>query len=812
MNKMGRVVTFYSYKGGTGRTMALANVAWILATNGHRVLTIDWDLEAPGLHRFFAPLLMDRTQSESEGLIDALLEYVVAATRPQPTRSDTPGEAPWYDTYANLLRFTQPLDLELGQGRLDLISAGRQGPDYAARVNTFDWRSFYDKFAGRAFLDRAFAKLREQYDYILIDSRTGVSDTAGICTVQLPDALVVCFTLNNQSIEGATAIARDALRQRSGELPIYPVPTRVEFAEFDRLQAARGLVRSRLGDVIARLEGSRDDYLDSVQVKHVPFYAFEEQLATIVEADGSPALLKSYERLTWYVSDRKVESLGRLPPARIEALRVAYRREEATVSDAIAPTSASPRGAPKYDLFFLNQPREEGLVEALRRQLEPLTKTYSPATIRPGEMWRDVSDTVLVASRAVVVVIPENWSDKEWINNAIARALNEKIRVIPLLIGRAEAPPSLRDFQALRIDPRDDRALPRVAEQLRGALLESASTGVDAREYAALLQGEVSALRRGQRTWTVVALASFLAMIAGVAFAYVSTSESVGQLSDCAATGLECRQLLASAAERYMDESSAAQTTTLEEFEEIIAIVEWARPLQGEQHDEGLLALQQSAALAAQLTHETWKKQLEDQRNRCKSLDYAACHALGYFYLLHGDERENARAYLKQACDQGKLERSCNYLQSIPRNEGKTSPTPGIQPSVPPGSDASPGDTLAPGHVNDSTPPRASRSTVYIHVSRDEQLDGALQIRQLLSQSFYTADVQLVRENQATPKRLALVKYFHRSDQRDAQAVVKMLRGQDIAASAVEVVPADGGPPTVPQGRIMLWFTPKDLL
>ncbi|HCU92521.1 MAG TPA: hypothetical protein DHU96_07160, partial [Actinobacteria bacterium] len=49
----GQVVTFYSFKGGTGRTMALANVAWILAANGKRVLAADWDLESPGLHRFF---------------------------------------------------------------------------------------------------------------------------------------------------------------------------------------------------------------------------------------------------------------------------------------------------------------------------------------------------------------------------------------------------------------------------------------------------------------------------------------------------------------------------------------------------------------------------------------------------------------------------------------------------------------------------------------------------------------------------------------------------------------------------------------
>src|SRR5581483_10947473 len=39
----GRIVTFYSYKGGTGRSMALANVAWLLASGGRRVLVIDWD-------------------------------------------------------------------------------------------------------------------------------------------------------------------------------------------------------------------------------------------------------------------------------------------------------------------------------------------------------------------------------------------------------------------------------------------------------------------------------------------------------------------------------------------------------------------------------------------------------------------------------------------------------------------------------------------------------------------------------------------------------------------------------------------------
>ena len=52
----GQIITFYSYKGGTGRTMAMANVAWIIASNGKRVLAVDWDLESPGLAQVLSSL------------------------------------------------------------------------------------------------------------------------------------------------------------------------------------------------------------------------------------------------------------------------------------------------------------------------------------------------------------------------------------------------------------------------------------------------------------------------------------------------------------------------------------------------------------------------------------------------------------------------------------------------------------------------------------------------------------------------------------------------------------------------------------
>src|ERR1700733_12787084 len=101
----GQIITFYSYKGGTGRTMALANVAWILASNGKRVLAVDWDLEAPGLHRYFHPFLLDKECRSSPGVIDMVWDVSVSAMKPSK-----PDSCPnWYRRYSDVLKYAVSL-------------------------------------------------------------------------------------------------------------------------------------------------------------------------------------------------------------------------------------------------------------------------------------------------------------------------------------------------------------------------------------------------------------------------------------------------------------------------------------------------------------------------------------------------------------------------------------------------------------------------------------------------------------------------------------------------------------------------------
>lgn len=66
------VITFYSYKGGTGRSMALVNIAAELIKSGLRVLIVDFDLEAPGLDTFNLP----RPQKVGKGVVEFVLDYL----------------------------------------------------------------------------------------------------------------------------------------------------------------------------------------------------------------------------------------------------------------------------------------------------------------------------------------------------------------------------------------------------------------------------------------------------------------------------------------------------------------------------------------------------------------------------------------------------------------------------------------------------------------------------------------------------------------------------------------------------------------
>ena len=205
------VTTFYSFKGGVGRTMALVNAAVELTKRGRRVLAVDFDLEAPGLDTFDVM----RPRKSVPGVIDFVSEYLASGQAPEASRF-----------------ISKASGIADQDGRLWIMPSGRH-QTYAKNFNQIDWGVLYERHDG--FL--LFEDLKAQWnrvvnpDYVLIDSRTGHTDTGGICTRQLPDAVAILFFPNEQNLRGLTKVVRDirseALEPRKKPIQLHFVMSNV---------------------------------------------------------------------------------------------------------------------------------------------------------------------------------------------------------------------------------------------------------------------------------------------------------------------------------------------------------------------------------------------------------------------------------------------------------------------------------------------------------------------------------------------------------------------------------------------------------
>jgi cellulose biosynthesis protein BcsQ len=419
-SRNGQVITFYSYKGGTGRTMALANVAWIIASNGKRVLVVDWDLESPGLHKFFHPFLEESTVSATPGVIEIINDYANAALDLAPRPED------WYEEFARVERDAVSLEWEFPDGgRLDFLSAGRQNRDYSAAVCSLDWDNFYDRLGGGRFFRALREDMKRNYDYVLIDSRTGLSDVADICTIELPDVLAVCFTLSDQSIEGAANVAGQiSNRYRDRNIRVLPVPMRIEDGEKEKLDVGRSTARRRFeGFPQGLTQADALAYWTSVEVPYKPFYAFEEVLATFGDEPGSPgSLLAAFERITTAVTSGEVttmrpipgevrlqykEQFARRPPAALTQVYLSYAPEDRMWADWIEAvlTRAGFRVTPRSIVSKVAADLEaEESLAASPRVIAVLSTAYMNLP-QARSLWRALSGADAAGIRRQIVPI-----------------------------------------------------------------------------------------------------------------------------------------------------------------------------------------------------------------------------------------------------------------------------------------------------------------------------------------------------------------------------------------------------------------------
>ncbi|MBN1874607.1 MAG: AAA family ATPase [Anaerolineae bacterium] len=281
------IYTFYSYKGGVGRTMALANVAELFYQAGLRVLMVDWDLEAPGLERFFPSIDLEKTL-DKPGVVDMLLHYKAQMAQEVEENVTLELESPAQyviDIYPDQTR----------PNKLWLLTAGRRSSahftSYAQTVLSFDWQDFYKSWEG----ERYFDWLREQFeslaDVILIDSRTGVTEMGGVCTYQLADAVVMFCATNQQNLEGTQRMAQNLTApvvqklRRGRSLNVLIIPARVERAESPSLDNFKKDFIKRFGEFTPKNMNITE--LWAFRIPYVPKYAYNELVAVRESREAS---------------------------------------------------------------------------------------------------------------------------------------------------------------------------------------------------------------------------------------------------------------------------------------------------------------------------------------------------------------------------------------------------------------------------------------------------------------------------------------------------------------------------------------------
>lgn len=186
-----KTITFYSYKGGVGRTLALSNIAKRLAEFGKRVCILDFDLEAPGLH-----VKLDN-QIQKQGIHTGIVDYIYEFS--------TTGNIP-EDIFKYSTRLKSPKNMFF-------IAAGNPlSNDYWKKLAQINWwKLFYsEQSEGIPFFLDLKEKIRLKYnpDYLLIDSRTGISELSAITISILADSVVFFAANNKENLQGCKHVLK----------------------------------------------------------------------------------------------------------------------------------------------------------------------------------------------------------------------------------------------------------------------------------------------------------------------------------------------------------------------------------------------------------------------------------------------------------------------------------------------------------------------------------------------------------------------------------------------------------------------------
>lgn len=187
-----KLVSFYSFKGGVGRTTSMLMTAISLARRGKRIMLIDFDLEAPGISGLFPQEYLPKY---------GLLDFLIECNAFQGSEWELPIDEYIYPV-GELCQATG------AGGDIRVMpaygSALKNRPDlYRKALMRFDLDvPAYSK--DKTPIDLLLAKLNDFVapDVIFIDTRSGIHQIGGITLARYSDLALLFFYGSQQNVDG----------------------------------------------------------------------------------------------------------------------------------------------------------------------------------------------------------------------------------------------------------------------------------------------------------------------------------------------------------------------------------------------------------------------------------------------------------------------------------------------------------------------------------------------------------------------------------------------------------------------------------
>jgi cellulose biosynthesis protein BcsQ len=432
----GTIITFYSYKGGVGRTFALANIAALLSTWGYKILCIDWDLEAPGLQFYFQSRMKERNPP-------GLVEFIQAHVE---------GKQPSWQDYTTSVSFDDAASLLFMQ-------AGHRDESYVQRLQGLNWETLYTEHNLGNFLELVRNEWKESLDFILIDSRTGITDIGGICTIQLPDLLVLPLTANEQSLSGSIDTI-NRLRAAQADLPldhgnilVLPIISRFERrVEYTLAEQWLAKFAKRLAPFYKEWL-HRDikikDILNFTRIPSVPFWNFGEELPVIEKGTEDPDDIGfPLETLAALVAQKfsSTDVLIRNRDVFVNAVKSSAKIQD-ELTELQSPYAEQTKRDLPANLFISYSYKDKKLIEELEIHLSLLRRqaiidAWSIGQISAGTEWAKEINSRLEEADIILLLISSDYlaspsSDIE-IMRSMTQAKAGKAIVLPVILRPAD--------------------------------------------------------------------------------------------------------------------------------------------------------------------------------------------------------------------------------------------------------------------------------------------------------------------------------------------------------------------------------------